>query len=212
MARFLFTLFLALSAGSNVGSAQSGPPKADSPSKPAEKQPTAPTKTRPPLPAGLTGKVFAITKGGDLKQARFAQVFGLSGDSATAFNAYMQTIAMAVSQFTKLRDGRETDDVISAGAQVDSLIRALCTSIVGGPKDKALDLAKANPDQVVVSETDEEGFFKIGALKPGAYTVLVVGRACANDGFWVENVALEAGKDSVLKMRSPALACLNLQD
>jgi hypothetical protein len=210
MVRAAFSLFLALCAGSNVGSAQASAPKTDSPSKPPEKQPAAPTKTTPALLAGLTGKVFAITKGGDLKQARFAQVFALSGDSAAAFNAYMQTIAKAVSQFTKLRDGREADDVTSAGSQVDSLTKALCTSIVSGPKDKALDLAKANPDQVVTSETDEEGFFKIGGLKPGTYTVLVVGRAGANDGFWVENAVLESGKDDALKMRSPALACLNL--
>jgi hypothetical protein len=221
MVRFcIYTLFLAWCVGGNVGSAQTNAPKADSGSKPTGKQPLAPTKTTSALLGDLTGKVFAITKGGDLKQARFAQVFVLSGDSATAFNTIMLSNAEVVSQFTKLRDEREANEVLSASpsaayiqariAQADSAMKALCNSILSTPHNKALDLAKAHPDQVVTSETDEAGFFKIGGPRPGAYTVLVVGRAGANDGFWVGNVALEAGKDSALKMRSPALACLNL--
>jgi hypothetical protein len=131
----------------------------------------------------------------------------------------MLSNAEVVSQFTRYRDEREANEVLSDGpsvyvrlltAQADSAMKALCNSIVSTPQHTALDLSKAHPDQVVTSETDEEGFFKIGGLKPAAYTVLVVGRAGANDGFWVENVALEAGKDSALKMRSPALACVNL--
>ncbi len=214
--RTIYTVYFAVGV---IGAGQTSVPQPKSDT--ASRESSAPAKCSPeckPAPATLSGKVFAITKGGDLKQARFAQVFVMSGDSATEFNAAMLPNDEVVSEFKKVRDQRETNPLLANPsdayvayrmANVDSTLKVLCNSIINTPKDTVLKLVKVHPDQVVTLETDEEGFFKTDGLKPGAYTVLVVGRAGANDGFWVENVALEAGKDGALKMRTPVMVCLN---
>ena len=167
-------------------------------------------KTLAPTAATLTGKVFAITKGGDLKPARMATLFVLSGDVAAQFKSKM------LSEISKAAEAEEAasrlvDPVLRTDVEVLELLEGIkrmdCEKAFRNTLEDGINLAKRNADSVFILETDEEGLFKVAGLKPGSYTVVIIGRAGANDGVWVEDVTLEAGQETPIKMHALRMAC-----
>lgn len=221
MLRPIFALLLALTGsigGLTMGVGQTNAPKAKTetgarkPSLPAKRPPDSP-KSTPPRSALLTGKAFAITKGGDLKPARLASVFVLSGDAALQFKDSMASIqSKAAEAESRLRQPLDSDGTPLPGFDVFLHLRRkdICLESYINTLRSVIDLAKQNPDSAVTSDTDEEGLFRVTGLKPGMYTVIVVGRAGANFSVWTRDVSLEAGKEQALKLHSPSIACFDL--
>jgi hypothetical protein len=70
----------------------------------------------------------------------------------------------------------------------------------------AQDEKKLN--QIVLANADEEGLFKVSA-GPGRYSLLIIGRAGFNDAVWLaDEVSLEGGKETTIKLSSPKKSCL----
>jgi hypothetical protein len=166
----------------------------------------------PPRTAGLTGKVFLITGGGDIREARFASLFVLSGDVVAQFRA---TLLQTQEWLTEQNSDMEKKFTDRSDIAREELIH--CHIGLLGINRELTDLAKrdllnmatlpAKDPEMVLSETDEQGIFKVTGLKPGGYTIAVSGSAGTNFALWIEDVSLESGKDTSVKMHSPSMAC-----
>src|SRR5262249_42215513 len=153
-----------------------------------------PPKPAPPSTITLTGKVFAITNAGDLKQARFASLYLLRGDSAAEFNSTMRGIqAKLAAADARAKELRNRKDLTIDESSLRGLHDIACADSLVEIARKTLDLLKRD-DAMVSSKTDEEGVFNVNELKPGAYTIIVDGRAGTNNAVWVEDTVLELGK------------------
>jgi hypothetical protein len=152
----------------------------------------------------LSGKAFLITKGGDVMVPRFGQVFVLAGEAANQFskNAQFVNYEESVDYLRALAP--------SSGTQ-QAMLRLQCVENLMKHFKMANDLKKAYPASVTTSESDEEGAFKLKALRPGNYTVLVFGRGGANAALWMDQVSVESGKDEPLKMHTTKLGCFDPQ-
>lgn len=185
-------LFTPLTIQSNVGPALPAPQRQQgetSPGKPS---------------AILSGKAFLITDGGDLMLARFAHLFVLSGEAATQFSKH--------AEFVNYQESIDFLQAIGPNSGIEqAMLRLQCVENLMKHFEMAGDLKKAYPSSVVISETDDEGAFKVNGLRPDTYTVLVFGRAGANAALWMDQVSLENGKDDPLKMRSMKLSCFDPQ-
>ena len=151
----------------------------------------------------LTGKVFLLTRGGDLMLARFARLFVLSGEAANQF----------ANNTTLFVDSEKPIEYLRAlginNALSEETFRLECVQTLMNHLKMALNLQQTSPNSVVASETDEEGTFKVKGLHPDSYTVLVFGRGGANAALWMEQVTLETGKDDSLKMHSTKIGCFD---
>lgn len=179
----------------------------------------APTKTAAPMRGTLSGRVFAITQGGDLKPARMADVYILFLEGVT-------------------RDGRsvdvgETADLVFMGAHNDlqeqyikefeanpqwsekmACIKDLATFRPAMIRTMEWAEAKNKPSQIVKAQSDEDGNFS-ASLPPGKYHVLVRGRAGFNEGLWdsgLEHVEIHPGSHTEIKLSSPHTSCLDVPD
>lgn len=211
-----FVLFLLYSlSGLDFGIAQTNTPQIE-PTAPTQKSASsgkrtkAPPKQMPSSTAGLTGKVFLITKGGDLKEARFASLFVLSGDAVVQFRATL----LHWQEWVTEQDS-DVEKEITDRSSVADLQALHCgvglvnvqNELVNLSKQQFANLLQSNTADVVNPETDEVGAFNVKGLKPGMYTVAVIGRAGVNTALWIEDVSLESGKDTAVKMHSPSMAC-----
>jgi hypothetical protein len=189
-----------LAAGLSVSPAQTE--KADSVTRKPVSQvkPRQPPKPTHPPSANFTGKIFAITIGGDLKPARLAQVYVLSGDAASKFEARISSSAADVkSQLDAMEVSKDL---------YERLKRVQCINRIVANRDNVLDLRDRYPNSVVSSQADEEGNFKINGVTPATLLkIIAFGRAGTNVGMWIEFRILEAGKDEAVKLSSPSLAC-----
>jgi hypothetical protein len=159
----------------------------------------------------LTGRVFAITKGGDLKPARIATVHILFyGGADTAGTVYVQETMKATDAFSaELQKNRG-----------DWSERYACLKELGIYSSTMLKVmewseSKQIYDQVVNLQTDEEGFFSI-TLPPGIYIVTARGRAGANQAVWDTSlsgdVTLKPGSHLDVKLSSPSKSCPDSSD
>jgi len=156
----------------------------------------------------LTGKVFAITKGGDLKPARMATLFVLSGDAAAQFKSNMLSETSRAAEAAKTDSGLVDPMVAGDFSELlESLKRRYCRDAFVSTFEEAVNLAKRNPDSIVTSETDEDGIFRVTGLTSGTRTVVAIGRAGSNDAVWVEDVTLESGQETPIRMHTPSMAC-----
>lgn len=150
--------------------------------------------------ADISGKVFLITKGGDLKPARLAQVTLFYGsDAGTAAVVYLNT---------KLEEMKESYKLLATPGEASC--RAELLLFINSLK-ATLEWAKVNgkQDQVHIATSDEEGFFQFGGLEPGSYILLARGHAGANDAYWEYNFKVKSGESVQMKLASPHTACLD---
>jgi hypothetical protein len=203
----LFCAALALSVGAMAQSTGSLSPQ------------HTPIKTAASTRGTLSGRVFAITQGGDLKPARMADVYIL-------FSA-------GVTRDGKAVDVGETADLVFMGAHNDlqeqyikefqanpqwsekmACIKDLATFRPAMIKTMDWAEAKNKSSQIVKTQSDEDGNFS-ASLPPGKYHVLVRGRAGFNEGLWdsgLENVDIHPGSHAEIKLSSPDKSCLDVPD
>ena len=186
----------------------------------------------PPKAGAVSGRVFAITEGGDLKPARMAKVYlfylhrsskptGGGEDGETAGMAWIEEqtkalkdIAKALAEETeeinsKMRSGdlsTETTESRRLRDLADCLkgLAAYENAVVG-----ALTWGKENSTkigQILYADADEEGNFKTPA-QPGIYLLYASGRAGFNEAIWEAEITVEPGAETKVKLASPKKAC-----
>jgi hypothetical protein len=65
--------------------------------------------------------------------------------------------------------------------------------------------------QILFTDADENGLFKVTVPHPGIYTILADGRAGFNDAFWeLNNVIVGPGITKTVKLSRPEESCLPL--
>ena len=193
-----------------IGAGQTVPkPKIETTPRKSSPPVKRPPDERKPTTATLTGKVFAITKGGDLKPARMASLFVLSGDAAAQFKSkLLSEKSKAAEADSRLAANPTTDALFKEDPRLLQLIlHERCLRVNTNTLQEALDLAERNDESSVILETDEQGSFRVAGLKPGTHTVIAIGRAGANDCVWIHDVTLEAGHETPIKMHTPSMAC-----
>lgn len=164
----------------------------------------------------LTGFAFLITKGGDIKPARLANVtlffdaprqLGPEEEypSTTVGGQWVRNrIKLASEAIAQLKYQTTTKNTLPEEVDCLSELKNFQTKL----KD-TLYWAEANKKQgqVVSADVDEEGRFKISHLRPGQYGVVVAGRAGIYEAWWQSTVLLTADKTTSIKLPKPETAC-----
>jgi hypothetical protein len=207
----------------------------------AQTKTTKPTpKTMPTRPATLSGRVFLITKSGDLKPARMALVYlffmntmpkrGETESEAASrhlqdghtaggewakqsADAWEANATFAHDQLTKWKE----DGYHPSSESIDKVecTHTLVTTLQA--LNKAVEWAEANQkaSQALRTTTDEEGNFAFTISRPGVWEVYAYGHAGFNDAFWggtlKSSLIVEAGAAYTLKLSSPETACLVME-
>jgi hypothetical protein len=164
----------------------------------------------------LTGKVFAITKGGDVKPALLAHVYlYFSGAAYSAiFNEFLTAIikshdVLEAKLKSQLDDPELANDAPYKAMLADHL-KTSCRELLRDVDKQISDDRERDPKLFVpdyTAETDETGSFEIARIKPGDYQIVVRGQAGSNDVLWVGKVTIIAGATKTLKLSSVARAC-----
>ena len=174
----------------------------------------------PSVKAGVvSGSVFLITKCGDLKPARMADVYLLylyrsvkvananPEDADSAGHAWMDNYNKVMEEFLKVfasPEGMAWSDKLACLKHLQNYQDALSQT-----RDWAS--AKHKGWQILITETDENGVFRIAVPHPGEYSILASGRAGFNDAFWVVDapgIIVNPGATTTVKLSSPAKSCL----
>ena len=143
---------------------------------------SAQKKDTKPATLPLAGKVFAITKGGDVKRALLARIYVFHSRDADSLEL--------------LLNSSEIFDFDQKGAC--SRYLSLIDEDLGG-------WVKMKPSIVAYTgKTDETGSFKIASVKPGEYFVIVRGQAGSSDALWMDKVR---GGTEAVKISSVIRAC-----
>lgn len=182
---------------------------------------SAQKKAVPPAKSGVvSGRVFAVTKSGDLKPARGAQVVLLymyRSEKAANENpkeldsagmAWLDNQNKALGEFNRqlTTEGAGWSDARMCRQHLLAYAQALSATI---------DWASENnkPWQILSTDADEDGAFKIAVPRPGKYEVVATGRAGFNDAVWETDfkteIHVEPGMTTEIKLSSPKEACLN---
>jgi co-chaperonin GroES (HSP10) len=144
----------------------------------------------------ISGRAFVITKGGDLKPARYAKVFLLEPEPYVFF--LKKHLAISKESFGEPIQ-RYSCELNMAG--VDLAIRATMRE----------EVEKGKVVSVRESQTDEDGNFRLNDVKPGDYAIIGRGQAGANDVYWELSEVKVAGRENVVvKLSQVTLACLAL--
>lgn len=175
-------------------------------------------KSLPARAGVISGSVFLITQGGDLKPARMADVYLLylypsvkwvnahPEDEDSAGHAWMDNYNNVLGDFLKVfaAEGMGWSDKMDCLKHMQVYHDALSQT-----KDWAS--AKHKDWQILTTEADENGMFKIAVPHPGEYSILASGHAGFNDAFWVVDVPgiiVKPGATTTVKLSSPAKSCL----
>ena len=170
-----------------------------------------PQKASNPSFGAISGRIFLITKGGDLKPARLARMY------------LFYVVISYYSGRGEVAPGDKTPGLIystkNAELAKEDRIKAESGTDVGCRSelmnaDKAalatLDWVQEHKlgAYVPVVDVDEEGQFSTGYnLRPGLYELVVRGRAGINDAYWDQNVMVKAGEKTEVKMSFVRASC-----
>jgi hypothetical protein len=176
--------------------------------------------------ATISGKAFAITKGGDFKPARLAAVYLIYHDSEADSQALTSgQLTTAGTVFDKWRcpaliggKGKKTERTVTFCNPSYALMVAAYWASGQPAQDSPLCCFKKGmapvqgnnaPEQIQEAAADEEGVFKINTNVPGHYLLVVEGRAGMNQAIWLETLNVELGKQYMLKMSTPISSYLD---
>jgi len=190
--------------------------------------PSAVPKLTPAKPGVVSGRVFAITKSGDLKVARLARVymFYMSAGKDVVIPAeweqgdpaqlqWLQEHLKASKEGTTMQEAlyenekkkgypRSEEQVEGSRCRQQLLLYAKAIIAV---REWGIEQHKAG--QILSIDADEEGNFKIQVPYPGTYGLIARGRAGFNEAFWtMDNFLVEQGTETVVKVGSVEEACL----
>jgi len=196
---------------------------------------------RPSLkPATVSGYVFALTKGGDIKPARMAKVYMFysrpAGKPAAQLAEQSPNTAFAADVFEneviKGKYGAKVWQQDKPYLQESTICNSTLNEGYFGAVTKTIHWGAEHMSQVVFGETDEDGKFEITipppdlgdasfelgvphdqtVFSPGVYLVAVYGTAGYNNAFWEAEVTVEPGLQVKIKISSPTMACLKMDN
>lgn len=190
-------------------------------------------------PGTVSGRVFAITGGGDLKPARLAKVTlilyfsrdvadsGKERQSAGKPNGFQSPQEWLAEKQRKNWAGEVwSDKRVQALTEFNQ--RFMTEGTNWSPSlacreellswDKALSqtrqwaLDEKKTSQIVSTEADEEGKFS-ATVPPGVYSVLVRGRAGFYEAAWLdEGISVNAGTEIAIKLPAPQKSCQSVDN
>jgi hypothetical protein len=156
----------------------------------------------------LMGRVFAITKGGDVKPALLARVYLFP--VSYSINEWMTSNIRARDEYEAKVEAIIAEDP-SDNPFYNSLIAENCRNLLSDVDKKIgtdKEIAPESFGPAYTAETDETGNFKISPVNAGDYSLVVRGQAGSNDVLWIDKVTI-AGATEALKLHSVAKACRN---
>ncbi len=160
--------------------------KADVPATSTEPTQAAQKQSQTPGSDGeISGRIFLITKAGDLKPARLAQVVLLAGSDAETpatvyYNKRLENMKASYQSLVAPGDA-------SCRAELLVFSSSLKSTLQWGE-------ANGKRDQIRIIESDEEGAFHFPKIPPGSYTLVAWGHAGANDAYWENDLQMEPGQ------------------
>lgn len=182
----------------------------------AQQQKRVAPLTTPRAAASVSGRVFGITEGGDIKPARFAHVY--------LFYVWSGRPASQQTQEDKSADTAGASFMDRYSAALQRMLDELKNSNM--PRDEDLFCTRellavheavvatlgwvqenGKSKQFVSVDTDEEGLFRMTNVPAGRYILMARGRAGANDAFWKSELLVQAGSDVSVKLSSPETSC-----
>jgi hypothetical protein len=155
-------------------------------------------------PGVVSGRVFAITGAGDIKPARVATVYLLYVYRSVKYaeahpedenSAGMEWLKQRNTAFENFMDERKTNgeswsDSLDCQTELLTYRKALLGTLNWAT-------SKNKPWQIIGTETDEEGMFRVEVPRPGKYTLIVRGRAGFNEAAWIsENIHVAPGTET----------------
>jgi hypothetical protein len=156
----------------------------------------------------ISGRIFLVTQGGNLKAARSAQVVLLRGSDSPAAVPHAETAA-AVYENKVLQNLEASYQQLAATGDTCNLRLLIDIKSL----QSTLDWAKKNGElkQIRVVQADEEGAFDFSEVQPGSYILLARGRAGANEAHWESDgdIKIKAGQKFTVKLGSPHTTCLD---
>jgi hypothetical protein len=168
-------------------------------------------------PGIVSGRVFLITGGGDIKPARMAKLYLLyltgelagrdPGDPAATVFGKVGLKVLARMYQKEEEEGYNWSDSYLCRQQLGVSRAALIETVEWGKKQSITN-------QFQFADADEDGNFKITVEHPGTverpstYCLLVFGRAGFNDAFWQSFITVSPGVETTVKLSSPDKACL----
>lgn len=176
-------------------------------------------------PGIVSGRVFAILENGDLKPARMAAVYLLwkYHSSAESRAEVRKGIKRPAAELTYLDEYNKAEEAKIEEMQRDTAAWSDSKDCREGLRvvDHAIEatiqwsLDQKKPDQVLTTQADEAGNFRITGVRPGVYDVIARGRAGFNEAFWdigdvesgLKDITVVPGKEMEVKLGSPVKAC-----
>jgi hypothetical protein len=169
----------------------------------------------------ISGRVFAVTKAGDLKPARFAHVY-VFGDLPNPLHESAQTVFL---QGTIDGENRLARWIKATDNYSEAVVCQKGLLIVDESLDKVAQWVEQNKmySQLKGTDADEEGKFRVSGVASGTYTVVIRGRAGINDAYWQADVFVgldgkvtefaggAATQVAEVKLGSPKEACLSIE-
>jgi len=175
---------------------------------------TIPPKAAGPTTVSLSGKAFAITKGGDVKPALLAHLYLFSAKNPISRHILKQ-VALIDELDKKLRGIADNDPGYKVEPDLErhchEFLHDLDREAADDLKEKLWEPSAQHPtgpfSPTYTTDTDETGAFSISDIEPGDYLVVVRGQAGSNDALWIDKVTLVSGEAKTLKLSSVAQAC-----
>lgn len=180
----------------------------------------ASTKTAAPSRGTLSGRVFAITQGGDLKPARMADVYILFLSGVARDGKVVDVGETAYLVFGSAHNDLQEQYLKEFEANPQWSEKMACIKDLATFRPaiiKAMEWAEAKnkQSQIVKTQSDEDGNFS-ASLPPGKYSVYVRGRAGFNEGLWDLGdelyVDIHPGTHTEIKLSSPHTSCLDVPE
>jgi hypothetical protein len=180
---------------------------------------SAPTKSNATTRGTLSGRVFAMTAGGDLKPARMADVYVLYSAGLTRDGKAMDSGETADLVFMEAHNTGQEEYNQEFRAHMEWTDKQACMKDLATFHPamlKVIDWADAHKkgSQLIKTQTDEEGNFSV-SLPPGMYGVYVRGRAGFNEALWdsgLDYARVQPGSHIVMKLSKPTTSCVDFPE
>lgn len=164
----------------------------------------------------LSGRIFAVTKVGDVKPAIMANVYLFfevsvhpngkvsdAGSDGSAGNVFLENTNKEMAAELQKMQQNALDEQVECLDELMVYQKAIVTTLGSMPNNKQW--------QIVTGKTDENGYFELSVPRQGSWMLVADGQAGANNAIWEEEgVRVFAGKMTQTKIGSPEKSCLNL--
>lgn len=145
---------------------------------------------------GISGQVLGITKGGDLKPARYATVVLFPEPYVPAFA--LETLRMFGEHFGQ--------------GKIQEFDKAMLVSRIEAASKTGKEMIEELGEKVklFITNTDIQGHYRVEQIPPGRYTICVIGRAGANEAVWVSEFEIKPQQQLKQDLHSPEHSILHL--